>query len=137
MYASTVEYLRTETKKPHLQFPALAPGPVVQPAHVRAVRSGDWKLVRYCDPWSEKPVPDEWELYNLNVDPNETTNLLVHKGKFPISIPKGKFPKGLNMSRQELEDIATALRAELAKLESELLTPYPSAHPTAGASIGK
>ncbi len=126
VYASTVEYLCTQTKILHLQFPHLSPGPVLQPAHVRALRSGDWKLVQYCDPWSEKPVPEQWEMHNLKVDPNETTNLLIYKDKFPNAIPEKELPDGLNMSRQELEDIAIVLRAELVKLESELLPPTPA-----------
>ncbi|MBW8811480.1 MAG: sulfatase-like hydrolase/transferase, partial [Lysobacter sp.] len=46
--------------------PQLAPGPVRQPNHVRCVRSGEWKLVRYWDP--NQVEADEWELYDLEHD---------------------------------------------------------------------
>ncbi|MCB1565094.1 MAG: hypothetical protein KDI78_05580, partial [Xanthomonadales bacterium] len=49
-----------------------------RPSHVRALRSGDWKLVRHCDPWTDTPKPDQWELYHLASDPQEARNLLVH-----------------------------------------------------------
>ena len=73
MYAATVNLLRTEPSSTgiHPYVPELTAGPVVQPAHVRALRSAEWKLVRYCDPWSKQPVPDQWELYNLRFDPVE------------------------------------------------------------------
>ena len=133
VYCAAVELLKKQNP-----FSKLQSGPVVQPAHVRAIRSGDWKLVRYCDPWSKKPVADQWELYNLAVDGNEATNLLVYNAeKFPTIIEQDHIPNELGLGKQELEKIALKLRAELALLEAENLKPYPSAHPTAGASIGK
>lgn len=53
---------------------ALAPGSVKQPNHVRCVRTRDYKLVRYFDPAGA--VPQEWELYDVADDPNETRNLV-------------------------------------------------------------
>ena len=133
VYAATLDLLRTPRTGDarHAYVPELAPGPVVQPAHVRALRSGEWKLVRYCDPWSERPVPDQWELYNLGVDPIEAVNLLVYDGAFPTvvaSLP-GK------LSTEQVEAVAHSMRAELAKQELQLLSPYPSAHPSAGAAL--
>jgi hypothetical protein len=116
----------------HAYLPRLAPGPVMQPNHVRALRAGEWKLVRYCDPWSPAPVPDEWELYNLAHDPIEAKNLLVYNGEFPTVITD--LPPGLTPA--EVAAKARALRAELARQEEALLTPYPAAHPTAGAASG-
>jgi arylsulfatase A-like enzyme len=130
VYAATVELLRTQPADgmpPHAYLPQLSPGPVPQPAHVRALRSGDWKLVRYCDPWSAHPVPDEWELYNLAVDPIENVNLLVYNGTFPTVI--SSLPGGL--IAEQVVAVASDLRAELAKQEAALLSPYPSAYPTA------
>lgn len=135
VYEATVNLLRTppsaDAKIKHAYLPDLAPGPVTQPAHVRALRSGDWKLVRYCDPWSERPVADQWELYNLALDPIEATNLLVYNAGFPTVIPAGSLPKGLKHEQVILT--AQRLRAELAKQEATLLSPYPSKYPTAGA----
>lgn len=120
------------------EFEGLHNGAVVQPAHVRAVRHGDWKLVRYCDPWSAKPVPDQWEMYNLAVDGNEMTNLLVYDADdFPTIIDKKDRPQTLDLKGKQLKKIAKDLRKKLAALEADLLKPYPSAHPTAGAGIGR
>lgn len=134
VFAATVEMLRTPptADSPHPYVPELTPGAVVQPAHVRALRSGEWKLVRYCDPWSERPVPDQWELYNLLVDPVEAVNLLVYDGAFPAVI--ASLPGGLVAER--VAEVANDLRAELAKQELRLLSPYPSEYPTAGAASG-
>ncbi|MBX3713759.1 MAG: sulfatase-like hydrolase/transferase [Lysobacter sp.] len=132
VYAATVDLLRTPPaegeSRPYV--PALSPGAVPQPAHVRALRSGQWKLVRYCDPWSERPVPDQWELYDLANDPIEATNLLVHDAAFPTVIPAITDPT----ARAQLESTARDLRAELQRQEAALLSPYPSAHPTASAT---
>ena len=131
MFAATVELLRappTDGGPPHPYVPQLAPGAVMQPAHVRALRSGEWKLVRFCDPWSECPVPDEWELYNLAFDPIENINLLVYNGVFPTVI--ASVPKGL--VAEQIAAVAIELREELAKQEAELLSPYPSRYPSAG-----
>lgn len=128
VFSAAVEDLKQDK-----QFSQLYSGPVVQPAHVRAVRSGDWKLVRYCDQWSEKPVPDQWEMYNLKDDGNELYNLLVYNATtFPVIVEESKRPKSLKLNTTELEKMANHLLTELNKLETEYLSPYPSAHPTAG-----
>ncbi|MFZ5637116.1 MAG: sulfatase-like hydrolase/transferase [Pseudomonadota bacterium] len=131
VFSATVELLRSpqgDGGPPHRSLPALAPGAVQQPAHVRALRSGDWKLVRFCDPWSERPVPDQWELYNLAVDPVEYVNLLVYDGAFPTVI--ANLPGGL--SAEQVEAVARELREEMRRQEAELLSPYPGPHPSAG-----
>jgi arylsulfatase A-like enzyme len=132
VYAATVELLRTPPAadaptRPYV--PDLAPGPVKQPAHVRALRSGVWKLVRYCDPWSARPAPDQWELYNLHDDPTEYCNLLVYNAVFPTVIAESSLPVGL--SHEQVVAAAQQLREELARQEALLLSPYPSAYPTA------
>jgi len=137
VFCATIERLRSppEGHDGHPYLPDLHPGPIVQPCHIRALRSGPWKLVRYCDPWSSKPVADEWELYQLDVDPAELTNLVVHSGDFPTVIAADSLPAGLDMSPQQVAETARRLQRELARLEAELLSPYPSAHPSAGAEI--
>ncbi|MFH1137106.1 MAG: sulfatase-like hydrolase/transferase [Pseudomonadota bacterium] len=52
----------------------LVSGPVRQPNAVRALCTGDWKIVRYVDPHGIET--DEWELYYLTADPVERTNLV-------------------------------------------------------------
>lgn len=129
VFLATVDLLRTppaEGQPDHPYVPELAPGPITQPAHVRAVRSGPWKLVRYCDPWSERPVPDQWELYHLEHDRIEATNLLVHNAPFPTVINSLPEPFEGHVIKQKAEE----LRRELARLEAAHLSPYPSAHPS-------
>lgn len=133
VFKTAVEKLRCAP-----DFDQLNPGAVTQPAHVRAVRSGHWKLVRYCDPWSLKPVDDQWEMYNLSVDGTERCNLLVYNAPyFPTIIDPADFPNGLTENSAQLAAMANQLRIELARLEAEHLSLYPSAHPTAGADIGQ
>lgn len=129
VYSAAVAELKQQN-----EFSALELGSVIQPAHVRAVRQGDWKLVRYCDPWSKKPVADQWELYNLAADGNEAINLVIYNAsQFPTVIDESKFPPELQMNTTAVEKVALKLRAELIKLEQQNLTPYPSEYPTAGA----
>lgn len=52
----------------------LASGTVRQPNNVRALFTGDWKIVHYVDPNGVEA--DEWELYCLKTDPIEQTNLV-------------------------------------------------------------
>lgn len=54
--------------------PNLAPSSVRQPNHVRCVRTKEYKFARYFDPSGTET--DQWEMYDLNADPNETTNLM-------------------------------------------------------------
>ncbi|MCP5247378.1 MAG: sulfatase-like hydrolase/transferase [Candidatus Accumulibacter sp.] len=138
VFCETVKRLRGEPGKHahHPYLPNLRPGPVSQPCHVRALRSGPWKLVRYCDPWSVDPVPDQWELYQLEADPTEQCNLVVHDAPFPTVIAADQFPERLHQTPDELARIAQMLLLELTRQEAELLTPYPSAYPTAGAIAG-
>ena len=55
----------------------LESGPVRQPNNVRALCTGDWKIVRYIDP--NEVEADEWELYYLTIDPIEQTNLVDYR----------------------------------------------------------
>lgn len=137
VFTNAVDVLRTPPSgsEPHPYFPDLQPGPVTQPCHVRAWRSGPWKLVRYCDPWSAQPVADQWEFYNLEADPTELFNLLVYDQPFPTVAPV--LPPKLGYTPAEIANFANTFRQELARHEAAMLSPYPSAYPTAGASIGR
>jgi arylsulfatase A-like enzyme len=57
-----------------LQGLPLESGPVMQPNNVRALCTGDWKIIRYVDPNGVEP--DEWELYYMVTDPIEQTNIV-------------------------------------------------------------
>jgi arylsulfatase A-like enzyme len=52
----------------------LESGSVPQPNCVRALCTGDWKIVRYVDPNGVEA--NEWELYHLVTDPTESTNIV-------------------------------------------------------------
>lgn len=72
VYAQTVDAVRegANGKEPV----AISPGAVKQPNHIRCVRTARYKLARYFDPTGQ--ATQEWELYDLHRDPNETMNLV-------------------------------------------------------------
>lgn len=45
------------------------------PNHIVSIREGRWKLARYHAVEPKKPVPDQWEMYDLKTDPLEEKNL--------------------------------------------------------------
>ncbi|HTQ15227.1 MAG TPA: sulfatase-like hydrolase/transferase [Rhizomicrobium sp.] len=59
----------------------IAPGAVRQPNHVRCVRTMEYKLARYFDPSGKEP--DQWEMYDLAGDANETANLVEVRANPP------------------------------------------------------
>ena len=92
----------------------LAEGPVRQPNHVRALCTGDWKIVHYVDP--NKVEPDEWELYYLTADPIEAINLVDFRTgevRDDVSVP--------GLTKNQLESITRQLKKELARQEAAML----------------
>lgn len=59
---------------PTAEQPLKVPGPVVQPNHLQSYFEAPWKLARYWDPHDAKNT--QWELYNIDCDPNENYNLV-------------------------------------------------------------
>jgi hypothetical protein len=92
--------------------PRLAPGPIRQPNHIRAVRTRDFKLARYFDPSGK--AAQEWELYDLRDDPNEAVNL-VELATTPPTARAG-LPK-----REAVQKVADDLSGLLAELERRVL----------------
>lgn len=89
----------------------LARGPVRQPNNVRALCTGDWKIVHYIDPHGVEA--DEWELYCLTADPVEQTNL--------VNFMTGEVREDVAVTGITTEQLRTknsALRAELARQEA-------------------
>lgn len=82
VYCQTVEAVRTGAFNVK-EVPELSPGPVRQPNHIRCVRADNAKLARYFDP--SNPLLLEWEMYDLNRDPNEETNLVQVIGQAPTA----------------------------------------------------
>lgn len=106
-FMDLVEDLRTQG------YP-LAPGAVTQPNCVRALCTGDWKIVHYVDP--KRVEADEWELYCLATDPLEQTNLVAFETgevRDDVTVP------GLN--KNQLRSINKQLRKELARQEALML----------------
>lgn len=92
----------------------LAAGPVRQPNHVRALCTGDWKLVHYVDPNGVQS--DEWELYCLTADPIELTNLVDFRTgevRNDVTVP--------GMTADELRSKNTQMKMELARQEAAIV----------------
>jgi len=118
IFVDTVDEFRNNPKpgwKPITE--RLKPGAVCQPCHVRCVRTQRFKLVRYCDLTSEIPKPEQWEMYDLENDPNELFNLLVYDGEFPTPVEKQPY-----LAAEEIIAEAERLREQLAVLEEKMLT---------------
>ena len=92
----------------------IAEGSVIQPNHVRCVVSAGYKLARYIDPDGQEA--EEWEMYDLVHDANETTNLLVYNQPFPTVI--SSLPHWADTA---VEAKARELRELLADLEATML----------------
>jgi arylsulfatase A-like enzyme len=102
-------------------LPRLKPGSVVEPCHVRCLRTNEWKLARYCDPSGS--VADQWEFYSLSADPLELCNLAVFDQPFPSLISADRYPAGLRVDAAQLQAIAVGLLADLEQAESRMLPP--------------
>jgi len=89
----------------------LASGPVLQPNNLRAMCTGDWKIVQYKDP--DGVETDEWELYNLAADPIEETNIVDFRTgdvRDDVTVP--------GWTTRELRAKNEALKTELARQEA-------------------
>lgn len=95
-------------------YPFLESGSVTQPNNVRALCTGDWKIVQYKDP--TRAQPDEWELYCLTTDPIELTNLVDFRTgevRDDVTVP--------GMTTDELRLKNAELQQELARQEALML----------------
>ncbi|WP_054310762.1 sulfatase-like hydrolase/transferase [Mesorhizobium sp. 1M-11] len=90
----------------------MTPGAVRQPNHIRCVRTARYKLARYFDPSGQ--AAQEWELYDLRHDPNETTNLI----ELAATPPTARADIG---DRDAVQAEADRLAMLLEKLEHQLL----------------
>ena len=88
-----------------------APG---QPNRVRCIREGRLKYVTYLDP--ERRAAPEYEMYDLERDPDERRNLLDHRTGEPRSAA----------DRRERDRLAEALRAQMEELGTSDLAPTAS-----------
>ena len=74
-----------------------------QPNHVRSVRTLTHKLTRYFDPSGR--VGQEWEMYDLVADPNETVNLVYVQA----DPPKARLDPALQPEVDKLAALLAAL----------------------------
>ena len=92
----------------------LTEGPVRQPNNVRALCTGDWKIVRYVDPTGFEA--DEWELYCLTADPIEQINLVDYRTgevRSDVTVP--------GMTQAELQLKNSELKTALAVQETAFI----------------
>jgi choline-sulfatase len=90
-----------------------ASGPYPQPPnHVVGFREQRWKIAKYYD--ADSNMPNQWEMYDLRKDPNETTNL-AYPG----------YPR-----TPEQEDQMRRLKRKLARIQRDRLQPLPDAGAT-------
>jgi arylsulfatase A-like enzyme len=104
-YLAEVEVLRAKGVQ-------ITPGSVRQPNHVHAVCDGTWKFVRYFDPQGFRR--DEWELYYIPADPNETVNLLDYR-TFAVRTTVG------NLTVPQIQAQRDQMLVNLRRQERELL----------------
>ena len=93
----------------------LVSGAVRQPNNVRALCTGDWKIVRYVDPKGVEA--DEWELYCLTSDPIEQINLVDFRTgevRNDVTVP--------GMTKEALIQKNAQLKMQLAAQETLLLS---------------
>jgi hypothetical protein len=90
----------------------LAPGSVRQPNHVRCVRTMRHKLSRYFDPSGQ--AAQEWEMYDLRLDPNEAVNLVQVRRSPPTARTDLPTP----FVGREVQAEADRLAVLLAELEA-------------------
>ncbi|CAO3359321.1 sulfatase-like hydrolase/transferase [Azospirillum palustre] len=126
VYCRTVEAVRSGDFKVK-PVPELSPGPVRQPNHIRCVRTDSAKLARYFDP--ANPLLLEWEMYDLNRDPNEETNLVQVTGQAPTArTDQDNLPDWYDAAAVQAE--ADRLAALLADVERraglEVQQPVPA-----------
>ena len=95
--------------------PWMSPGAVCQPNHVRSARTTKLKLNKYFDPAGvEGP---QWELYDLEHDPNEMTNLVNVTGETPTA----RSGAASWANTQEVQAWADEMLALLGRLEDRML----------------
>jgi hypothetical protein len=118
VYLAAVEQLRKrDLATDPSDVSSITPGSVRQPNNVHAVISNDqWKLVRYFDE-NNPDCQEEYELYDLENDPNEETNLLRFDASFPTPIKDIPFSE-----RHDTVEKANELMVLLKRLETRMLT---------------
>ena len=85
-------------------------GPYPQPPnHVVGIREQRWKIAKYYD--ADSNMPNQWEMYDMRTDPNETTNLA--------------YP-GYPLTADQKEQMRR-LKRKLARVQRDRLQPLPDA----------
>ena len=88
-------------------------GPYPQPPnHVVGFREQRWKIAKYYD--ADSNMPNQWEMYDLRKDPNETTNIAYD---------------GYQRTPDQEEQMRR-LKRKLARIQRDRLQPLPDAGST-------
>lgn len=110
--AESVQEAIHYTYDDHQAATAMTNGPG-QPNRVRAVRTGSAKYAEYLDP--DGKADTEYELYDLERDPNEADNLLDHRTAKPRGSAAGALKAELSEQLSELsESLGTGVGDERA-----------------------
>jgi len=80
---------------------------VPPPNHITSIREERYKLAKYYDTSEDNPVPEQWEMYDLQKDPNEVQNIA--------------YPDFKRTKQQEAE--LARRKAKLAEVERTRLQP--------------
>lgn len=94
-------------------------GCVVEPCHVQAVKSHEWKLARYWDPHGN--AADQWELYSQEHDPNEEVNLVGWRADGQPYVRAEAIPAEWGLSAAEVERALDYMRGLLHEYRQKML----------------
>ncbi len=130
VYLRVIERISAGGERFPKEVKELAPGPICQPCLLHCVVTRDgWKLVRYFAAKSTQKISDQYELYNLNTDPDEQYNLLVFDGAFPTPIDPLTIPANQRHSGLVIAEKARNIMALLKTLERRLLSKTDTVQP--------
>ncbi len=122
VYLEVIRQLKLGGDRYPEEVTKLEEGSVREPSLVHSVVSQDrWKLVRYFAPDSAGDIADQYELYDLNTDPNEQYNLLVFNEPFPTVVQLDTLPEEQRHPQFAIADQADTLMTLLTRLENQML----------------
>lgn len=100
----------------------LKKGSITDPSLLHCMVSLDgWKIVRYFSDIEKLEEDNQYELYDLNTDPNEQHNLLVFNGDFPTVIDSDLIPDEQLLTANDIAVKARCMKNSLMKLEKRML----------------
>jgi len=118
VFVGAVDKLRANKGKHYpLEVKNLAPASVIRPNKIVAVIDNEkWKLVEYFEDSDTHSAILEYELYDLNTDPNELLNLVEFDQAYPTFISNIS-----EANKKQIKIKARTLMTLLTKLKAEVL----------------